>query len=118
MEKTIKDLFINNDIEDKEIINLLQVLNLTNKSIIDFVYNFNLLLDTTVTVGDEKEVANKISEFIKNPKNDEILRRFGLRNKKEKNYFNYYNGFDFEEESISDDYDSFIDKENDKKFRI
>ena len=109
--KTIEEYFINNNIKDKNLYNLLEVLNLTNMDIVRFVSKFNILINTKI--DDEKEIAKAIAEFIKDEKNDEILRRFGLYSNSDTIHKHHY----FEEsqlESYADKYDDYLDKKNEK----
>lgn len=109
--KTIEEYFINNNIKDKNLYNLLEVLNLTNMDIVRFVSKFNRLINTKI--DDEKEIAMAIAEFIKDEKNDEILRRFGLYSNSDTIHKHHY----FEEsqlESYADKYDDYLDKKNEK----
>ncbi len=109
--KTIEEYFINNNIKDKNLYNLLEVLNLTNMDIVRFVSKFNRLINTKI--DDEKEIAKAIAEFIKDEKNDEILRRFGLYSNSDTIHKHHY----FEEsqlESYADKYDDYLDKKNEK----
>lgn len=109
--KTIEEYFINNNIKDKNLYNLLEVLNLTNMDIVRFVSKFNRLINTKI--DDEKEIAKAIAEFIKDEKNDEILRRFGLYGNSDLIHKHHY----FEEsqiESYADKYDDYLDKKNEK----
>ena len=110
MRKTIEQYFIKNEIKDKELYALLDALNLTNKDVVDFIYKFNKLLNTKVE--GEKNIAEELAKFIKDSKNDEVLRKFGILN----DCYDYTSHIKKEPEefsSMADIYDNIIDKEND-----
>lgn len=111
MKKTIEQYFINNEIKDKELYALLDVMNLANKDIVDFIYNFYKFLNTKVE--SEKNIAEELAKFIKDNKNDEILRKFGIANDMP-DYRKYYKEESMDTNSLSDDYDNLLDKENDR----
>lgn len=110
MRKTIEQYFIRNEIKDKELYVLLDALNLTNKDVVDFIYKFHKLLNTKV--DGEKNIAEELATFIKDSKNDEVLRKFGILNDNY-DYASHIKKDPEEFSSMSDVYDNILDKEND-----
>ena len=110
MRKTIEQYFIRNEIKDKELYALLDALNLTNKDVVDFIYKFHKLLNTKV--DGEKNIAEELVAFIKDTKNDEILRKFGVFNDIS-DYTRYFEKDNLDIANLTDVYDNILDKEND-----
>ena len=109
MRKTIEQYFIRNEIKDKELYALLDALNLTNKDVVDFIYKFHKLLNTKV--DGEKNIAEELVAFIKDTKNDEILRKFGVFNDIS-DYTRYFQKDNLDITNLTDVYDNILDREN------